>query len=115
MSYLADLLIDFEKWLKNNRGMHSKQGISKEREKIIAKASEILSEILKEDRNIVKDNESLIESCKNKLAKLNSDDRRKINLLIEYLSEVGTQKHDVEGEKKELPPSEINTKKVQRK
>lgn len=111
MSYLADLLIDFEKWLKNNRGMHSKQGISKEREKIIAKASEILSEILKEDRNIVKDNESLIESCKNKLAKLNSDDRRKINLLIEYLSEVGTQKHDVEGEKKELPPSEINTKK----
>ena len=111
MSYLADLLIDFEKWLKNNRGMHSKQGISKERQKIIAKASEILSEILKEDRNIFKDNQSLIYSCKNTIAKLKTEDRRKINLLIEYLSEVDTQKHEVREDKPEPSSSDIDTRK----
>lgn len=105
LSYLADLLVDFEKWLKSSRDMHSKQGISKERQKIVAKASEVLSDILKKDRNVIKDTNSLINSCKAELAGLKTDDRRKINLLMEYLSEVGRPQSTAEEEEDRPNPA----------
>lgn len=110
MTSVSNLIVEFEKWLKKSRGMHSKQGISKTRSSIVSTAGKVLNSLLKDNPGLSKDNDSLISACKEELSKLDKEGRRNLNLLIEFFTENDDAQRtiEVENEGKESESNSSN-------
>lgn len=85
MGQLDTLFIEFERWLKRNKGMHSKQGIAKKRKKIVNLSQRIVHQIFKESPSSIKDPIELANKCELKLQNLNDEDKDSLNHFIEFL------------------------------
>lgn len=90
MASLGDLFTEFEKWLKKEKGMHSKQGISKKRRKIIEVASKVTHEVIKQHQTAIKDPLELAELCKQRYEGLEKEDKKGLDFFIDYLTNIET-------------------------